>query len=210
MARYTGPSCRICRRYGEKLLLKGDRCLSPKCAVERRPTPPGAHAAVRRRKVSERGMQLREKQKARYIYGVLEKQFRHHIAEAEQRAKSPGGARLLSLLELRLDNVVYRLGFAESRPMARQLVNHGHILVNGRKASIPSFLVKPGDAIAWKQSSLKKQPYKEAAKAIQGRTIPGWLSLDLQTLTGKVLGAPERGDIDAHADEQQIKAFYSR
>ena len=208
MARYTGPVCRLCRRQGEKLMLKGDRCLTPKCALERRSYPPGQRR-MRRRRVSERGIQLREKQKARHIYGVLERQFRRCFAEAERR---PGltGENLLRILEMRLDNVVYRLGFADSRRQARQVVRHGHITLNGRKTDIPSCMVKPGGLVAWKEGSTKLEYYKRVAREIQGKTIPSWLSLDLQTLTGRVLSPPERSDIDNTIQEQTIVEYYSR
>ncbi len=208
MARYTGAVCRLCRGYSEKLFLKGDRCFTPKCGVERRPHAPGMHGA-RRRRISERGLQLREKQKARYIFGILEQQFRRHYAEAVRR---PGitGEYLLRILEMRLDNVVYRLGFADSRNQGRQLVRHGHITVNGRKTDIPSFIVKPGNVIAWKPGSTKLEYYKQMARGIQGKSAPSWLSLDLQTLTGRVLAAPSRTDIDLRINEQAIVEFYSR
>lgn len=208
MARYTGAVCRLCRRQGEKLFLKGDRCFTPKCAIERRPSPPGMHGA-RRRRVSERGLQLKEKQKARYIFSVLERQFRRHYAEAA-RSKGMTGENLLKILESRLDNVVYRLGFADSRSQARQLVRHGHFTVNGRKTDIPSFIVKPGNVIAWKPGSTKLEYYKQMARGIQGKAVPDWLSLDLQTLSGRVITVPSRSDIDLRINEQAIVEFYSR
>ncbi len=208
MARYTGPACRICRRHGAKLMLKGAKCLTPKCPVVRRHSPPGQHGGARR-KVSEYSLQLKEKQKTRFIYGVLERQFRRHYAEAERR---PGqsGENLLQILEMRLDNVVYRLGFGESRRQARQLVQHGHITVNGRVTNIPSFLVKEGDGIAWKEGSSQTALYQMVAKDIESKLIPGWLSLDRSNLSGQVLSAPERSDIDSTIDERLIVAFYSR
>jgi small subunit ribosomal protein S4 len=208
MARYTGPACRICRRQGEKLMLKGVRCSTPKCPVERRHTPPGQHGVARRR-VSEYSLQLREKQKARYIYGVLERQFRTYFAEAARR---PGlsGEVLLQILELRLDNVVYRLGFADSRRQARQAVLHGHITVNGRRVSIPSCRVKPGDIVAWHERSTKLPLYQAAAQDIEGKYVPSWLSLDRESLTGRVLEAPSRGEIESTIDERLIVEFYSR
>jgi len=208
MARYTGPACRLCRRLSEKLLLKGERCFGPKCAVERRGNPPGQRKG-RRRKLSDYGLQLREKQKARYIYGVLERQFRKHFAEAERR---PGltGDNLLLVLELRLDNVAYRLGFGDSRAQARQVVRHGHITLNGRKTDIPSCQIKAGDVIGWRAGSTKLNCYKKVAREIQGKTIPRWLSLDMQKLEGRVLAAPERPDIDNTIREQAIVEFYSR
>src|SRR5262245_28421148 len=185
MARYTGPVCRLCRRAGEKLFLKGERCLTPKCAVERRQTPPGT-ANPRRRKVSERGQQLREKQRARQIYGVLERQFRRYFAEAERRSGITGEY-LLQLLERRLDNVVYRMGLADSRAQARQLVNHGHFQVNGRRTNIPSFLVRANDVISLHPSSANNEYFKVVKENIQRKAIPTWISLDLTTLTGRVL-----------------------
>lgn len=208
MARYTGPACRICRRQGDKLMLKGERCFTPKCPVEKRHTPPGQHTSSRR-KVSEYSLQLREKQKVRFAYGILERQFKRHFAEAERR---PGltGENLLQILEMRLDNVVYRLGFAESRRQARQVVQHGHITVNGRKAAIPSYQVKAGNVIAWKESSSKLALYQVVAKDIESKTIPGWLSLDREKLEGRVVAVPSRSDIESTIDERLIVAFYSR
>jgi small subunit ribosomal protein S4 len=208
MARYTGPVCRICRRQGEKLMLKGARCFSPKCSVERRHTPPGQHG-VSRRRVSEYSLQLREKQKARFIYGVLERQFRRYFAEAERR---PGlsGENLLQILETRLDNVCYRLGFAESRNQARQLVQHGHITVNGRRTYIPSYQIKPGDTISWEERSSKLVPYQAAAQDIESKLIPSWLSLDRDTLSARILALPSRSEIESTIDERLIVEFYSR
>lgn len=208
MARYTGPACRICRRMAGKLFLKGDKCYTPKCPEEKRHVPPGSHNP-RRRRVSDRGMQLREKQKARYIYGELERQFRRHFAEA---AKRPGvtGEYLLQLLERRLDNVVYRLGFASSRPQARQLVNHGHITVNGRKMTIPSYIVKVSDGIAWRPGSTKTEYYKKMAEAPPAGVPPVWLSLDKEGLAGKVLSLPSRSDIQVPFSESTIVEYYSR
>ncbi len=208
MARYTGPACRICRRHGEKLILKGAKCLTPKCPVVRRHSPPGQHGSARR-KVSEYSLQLKEKQKTRYIYGVLERQFRRHFAEAERR---PGlsGENLLQILEMRLDNIVYRLGFADSRRQARQLVQHGHITVNGRVTTIPSYHAKEGDVITWKEGSSKTVLYQMVAKDIESKFIPGWLSLDQSSLSGQVLSAPGRSEIDSTIDERLIVAFYSR
>jgi small subunit ribosomal protein S4 len=208
MARYTGPACRICRRQGEKLMLKGARCLTPKCSVERRHAPPGQHGIARRR-VSEYSLQLKEKQKARFVYGVLERQFRKYFAEAERR---PGlsGENLLQILETRLDNAVYRLGLVESRRQARQLVQHGHITINGRRTYIPSYQVKPGDEIAWEEGSSKLVLYQAAAQDIESKVIPGWLSLDRDSLSGKVLSIPSRGEIESTIDERLIVEFYSR
>ncbi len=211
MARYTGPVCKLCRREGSKLLLKGERCFTPKCAVEpnKRPYPPGQHQQQRRRKVSEFGVQLREKQKAKNIYGVLERQFTKLYAEAERR---PGasGENLLQLLETRLDNVVYRLGFADSRRQARQLIRHGHFEVNGRKTDIPSFLVKPSDVIAVREGSRNLDVLTTAMENVANKPIPSWLSIDATSMTGRALSMPSRADIDAALNEQLIVEYYSR
>ncbi len=208
MARYTGPACRICRRHGEKLMLKGARCFGPKCAVVQRHSPPGQHGTSRR-KPSEYSLQLKEKQKARVMYGLLERQFRRHYAEAERR---PGlsGENLLQILELRLDNVVFRLGFADSRRQSRQTVLHGHITLNGRVTDVPSCRTKEGDVIAWKEGSSKSVLYQEAAQEIESKAVPSWLSLDPGNMTGKVVSLPTRGDIDTTINERLIVAFYSR
>jgi len=208
MARYTGPACRICRRQGDKLMLKGDKCFTPKCPVEKRHTPPGQHSSSRR-KVSEYSLQLREKQRARSIYGVLERQFKKHFIEAE-RLPGMSGENLLQILEMRLDNVVYRLGFADSRRQARQLVLHGHLAVNGHVTDIPSFQVKVGNVISWKESSTKLVLYQTVVKNIESKTILSWLSLDRDTMSGHVLAKPARSDIEAAIDERLIVAFYSR
>jgi len=210
MARYTEANCRLCRRVGDKLMLKGDRCFTSKCAFERRNVPPGYTGAAKRRpKKSDRGLQLQEKQKARYTYGLLERQFRKFFAEAE---RLPGitGENLLILLERRLDNVVYRLGFASSRPQARQLVRHGHVLLNGRKTDIPSCLVKPGDTISWREGSTKSEYYKILVQEIEGRNIPGWLTLDKQKLAGQIVNLPTAEDIEAKFNEKAIVEYYSR
>lgn len=209
MARYTGPVCRLCRRQGEKLFLKGERCVTPKCAIERRNTPPGAHAQGRRRKVSERGLQLREKQKARWIYGVLENQFRKHFATAERQ---PGitGENLLQQLERRLDNVVYRMGFADSRNQARQFVTHGHFSVNGVKTNVPSFITKPGQVVSVTQSARTLEYFKGLNKEMRRKSVPNWLSVDPEQLTGRVLTLPNRQDIDTRINDQAIVEFYSR
>ena len=208
MARYTGPVCRLCRRVGEKLMLKGERCATPKCSMERRTAPPGQRAA-RPRRLSDYELRLREKQKARYSYGVLERQFRQLFAKAE---KSPGasGENLTQLLERRLDNVVYRLGFADSRNQARQLVRHGHIQLNGRKVDIPSFLVKPGDVIQWRERRIKSELYKKASQGIDSKVIPSWLSLDKPSLSGRVLTLPIPSEIGAKFDGKMIVEYYSR
>jgi len=209
MARYTEAVCRLCRRVSEKLMLKGDRCLTPKCALERRTVAPGHHAPTRRQKISDRGLQLREKQKARYTYGVLERQFRRFFNEA---VRLPGvtGENLLVLLERRLDNVVYRLGFAASRAQARQLVRHGHFMVSGCKTDVPSFLVKPADVIQWCESSKRTGYYKRIAETSKEIAIPSWLSLDPQKLEGRVLTFPTRADIEVKLNEKAIVEYYSR
>ncbi|MDD5092986.1 MAG: 30S ribosomal protein S4 [Dehalococcoidia bacterium] len=209
MARYTGPVCRLCRRQGEKLMLKGERCVTPKCAVERRQNPPGHRRRTRPRKMSEYGIRLVEKQKVRNIYGVMERQMRRHFAEAET---APGrtGLRMLQILELRLDNAVFRLGFAESRRQARQLVTHGHFTLNGRKTDIASCQVKPGDVIAWNTGRDKLVPYQAALQNITSKTIPGWLSVDNKTLVAKVLSEPSREDIGVTINERLIVEYYSR
>jgi len=208
MARYTAAVCRLCRRSGEKLMLKGSRCLAPKCAMDRRGKPPGQQPSQRRR-ISDRGLQLREKQKARYSYGILERQFRRFFSQAE-RQSGITGENLLVLLERRLDNVVYRLGFADSRAQARQLVRHGHIMLNGRKTDIPSCLVKEGDTISWKPEKTKTEYYKQLVQSIEGRSVLSWLSLDRQNLVGNVLSLPTPDDIDAKFDGKSIVEFYSR
>ena len=208
MARYTGPACRICRRQGDKLMLKGDKCFTPKCPVEKRHTPPGQHTSSRR-KVSEYSLQLKEKQRARYIYGVLERQFKKHFIEAE-RLPGMSGENLLQILEMRLDNVVYRLGFADSRRQARQLVLHGHMTVNGHVTDIASYQVKAGNVISWKEGSTKSVLYQMVVKNIESKTIPSWLSLDRDTMSGRVLAKPSRNDIESAIDERLIVAFYSR
>ncbi|MBM4433170.1 MAG: 30S ribosomal protein S4 [Chloroflexi bacterium] len=207
MARYTGSVCRLCRRTGEKLFLKGSKCIT-KCTFEKRPSPPGPHVSKRRR-LSDRGMQLREKQKARYFYGTMENQFRQLFREAE-RLPGVTGDNLLVLLERRLDNVVYRLGFADSRPQARQLITHGHILVNNRKTNIPSYLIKEGDTISWNQVSAKTEYYKQLVQAIESKSVPSWLSLDKPSLVGRVSSLPTPGDTETKIDGKTIVEFYSR
>ncbi len=210
MARYTGSTCRLCRRVGDKLMLKGDRCYTSKCALERRSVPPGYSATAKRRpRKSERGLQLLEKQKARYTYGLLERQFRKFFTEAE-RLPGVTGENLVVLLERRLDNVVYRLGFASSRAQARQIVRHGHIMVNGRRTNIPSYLVKPGDIIAWRESSKKSEYYKMVSQTASDVAVPAWLSLDKQKLTGKVVNLPASEDMQAKFDVKSIVEYYSR
>ena len=208
MARNIGAVCRLCRRSGEKLFLKGNRCFTPKCGVDKRPKPPG-QPLRRRQKLSDRGLQLREKQKARHSYGILERQFRRIFAQAERQAGITG-ENLLVLLERRLDNVVYRLGFADSRSQARQLVRHGHIMLNGHKTNIPSCLVKEGDTISWRKESAKTEYYKQLAQTIEAKSVLNWLSLDKATLAGQVLSLPTPDDIEATFDEKVIVEFYSR
>ncbi|NLW25483.1 MAG: 30S ribosomal protein S4 [Clostridia bacterium] len=208
MARYTGPVCRICRREGMKLYLKGDRCYSDKCAIERRNYAPGQHGQ-RRPKFSEYGLQLREKQKTRRVYGVLENQFRTYFVKAD-RQKGITGENLLRLLETRLDNVVYRLGFAKSRPQARQFVRHNHFTLNGHKVNIPSMQVKVGDVIQLKEKSKNSPIFKEIIENLGQKTPPAWLELDVENLSGKVVALPTREDIDLPVQEHLIVELYSR
>jgi small subunit ribosomal protein S4 len=211
MANYTDAVCRLCRREGQKLFLKGERCLSPKCAIERRNYPPGDHGkkTTFRRKVSDFGMQLREKQKARRIYGVMERQFRRYFRDASRR-KGMTGATLLAMLESRLDNVVYRLGFADSRSQARQLVRHGHFDVNGRKTNVPSYLVEVGDVITVRTSSRDKAYFKDRTQLIERGKAPAWLALNPQMMSGTVQTAPSREDVEIPLNEQLIVEYYSR
>jgi small subunit ribosomal protein S4 len=211
LARYAGPVCKLCRREGEKLFLKGERCFSPKCAFERRSYAPGQHGrqAQYRRKESDYALQLRAKQKARRVYGIQERQFRRYFREA-QRVKGLTGVNLLVMLESRLDNVAYRLGFASSRAQARQLLLHGHLEVNGRKTNIPSYLVKPGDIIAVRENSRGKAYFKEVSQILDDDQVPSWLSLDSANLTGKMLELPSRDEIDISLNEQLIVEYYSR
>jgi small subunit ribosomal protein S4 len=208
MARYTGAVCRLCRRYGEKLYLKGDRCFGPKCAFVRRPTPPG-QTSQRRRKVSDRGLQLREKQRARVFYGLLEKQFRSYYDEALRRTGVTGDI-LVRMLESRLDNVIYRLGFADSRKQARQLVRHGHISVNGRKTDIPSAQLKIGDALALTARGKKSEYAQMLPEILKSKQAPGWLSLDIAALSGRVIGEPTLEHAEAFFDPNIIVEYYSR
>lgn len=207
MARYTEAVCRLCRRENQKLFLKGDRCYSAKCPVVKRGTAPGQHAKSRR-KTSEYGLQLREKQKARRTYGLLEKQFHSYFTKATNM-KGAAGENMLQLLERRLDNVVYRLGFGDSRAQARQIVNHGHITVNGKKVNIPSFIVKAGDVIAINESSTSIEKFK-AMREGTSKTIPAWLELNSQELSGKVVELPKREDLDLSIEEHLIVELYSR
>ena len=208
MAKYRGPVCRLCRREGEKLFLKGSRCMTEKCAIERRSYPPGQHGQGRQR-ASEYSAQLREKQKLKRIYGLLERQFRGVFAKAERQAGITGD-HLLKRLECRLDNVVYRLGFASSRKEARQLVNHGHLLLNGRKADVPALVVKVGDQIEIRQRSRDLIPIRSALEAVDGRGIPGWLELDKAAFRGTVRGLPTKEEITLPVNEQMVVELYSR
>ena len=208
MARYTGPACRLCRREGTKLFLKGERCMTGKCAIDRRSTAPGQHGAANK-KVREYGMQLREKQKTKRYYGVLEKQFANYYSEAERKTGMTG-ENLLVLLERRLDNVIYRMGMADSRKQARQLVLHAHFTLNGKKVSIPSILIKAGDVIAVKESSKENVKIKALAEAIATKTSPKWIEKDAANLTAKIVALPARDDIDFEFDEQLIVELYSK
>jgi len=209
MARYTGPVCRLCRREGLKLFLKGDRCLSPKCAIERNNTRPGQHGQARQRKLSGYALQLREKQKVRRTYGVMEGQFHR---EFELAARRPGKTsdNFLQILESRLDNTIYRLGFGDSRAQSRQLVSHGHFIVNGRKTDIPSYQVKPGDVIAVRDSSKANEYFKTRALLLAQKAVPGWLRLDVSGLVGTVIAAPTRQDIEIPFDEALVVEYYQR
>lgn len=208
MARYTGADCRLCRREGIKLFLKGDRCYTDKCAVERRPYPPGM-AGKKRPRDSEYRVQLREKQKAKRVYGLLEKQFRNYYGLAS-RQSGITGENLLRLLESRLDNVVYRLGFAKSRDEARQVVRHGHITVNDRRVNIPSYRVRPGDTIAVGKDATDLLVIKTSLVSSEKIEVPGWLEVDIEKLSGKVLSLPKREQIDAPVREQLIVELYSK
>jgi small subunit ribosomal protein S4 len=212
MARYHESVCKLCRREGEKLYLKGERCFGPKCSVDRRPYAPGSHGqqAQYQRKASDYAQQLRAKQKARRYYGVLERQFRRYFGKAE-RGRGLTGLNLLIVLESRLDNVVYRLGFAASRPQARQLVNHGHFKVNGQKVDVPSFIVEPGDVISVADSSRQHPYFKAVVDDLEHRAVPSWLSRDSVTMAGRVLALPTRESMDIPMiNEQLIVEFYSR
>ena len=208
MARYTGPACRLCRREGTKLFLKGERCMSDKCPVARRPAAPGQHGA-NTKKLKEYGLQLREKQKARRYYGVLENQFKHYY---ELAAKQEGetGENLLSLLERRFDNVVYRMGLAESRKEARQLVTHGHFSINGKKANVPSIIVKQGDVIALREGARASEKFKGLMEVMESNNAPKWLEVDNSAVSAKVIALPKRDDIDFPFEEQLIVELYSK
>ncbi len=209
MARYVGPVCRLCRRETMKLFLKGERCYGEKCAIDRRNVPPGEHGKGRRAKLVGYGLQLREKQKVKRMYGVLEQQFRRYF-EAADRKKGVTGETLLQLLEQRLDNVVYRLGFATSRPQARQLVRHGHFTVNGKRADIPSYSVRAGDLVAVRSGSIKNPAIIYATEEVKGRGIPEWLELDVEKLTGRLTAVPTREQINLPVQEQLIVELYSK
>ena len=208
MARYTGPSCKLCRREGKKLYLKGDRCLTDKCAVSRRATVPGQHGAGRKN-VKEYGMQLREKQTARRYYGVQEKQFKKYYVAADKK-EGITGENLLSILERRFDNVVYRMGMASSRKEARQLVRHGHFTLNGKKADIPSILLRVGDVVALKEKSRSSEKMKELMEVMADATAPKWLELDKEAVSAKMIAMPARDDIDFEFNEQLIIELYSK
>jgi small subunit ribosomal protein S4 len=212
MAKYRGPVCKLCRREGEKLFLKGERCYTPKCAFERRGYPPGQHGRsvqFRRRRESDYSRQLRAKQKARRIYGILERQFRRYYEVSLQR-RGLTGLNLLQILESRLDNVIYRLGFADSRAQARLLVTHGHFVVNGHRTDVPSMLMAPGDEIIVREGSRKRTYFKSLSDAAEQKTPPDWLSRDLRNLSGTVMRLPERSEIDGNLNEQLIVEYYSR
>jgi small subunit ribosomal protein S4 len=208
MARYTESVCRLCRREGGKLFLKGTRCYSKKCSFERRPTPPGQHG-VRRRKMGEFGIQLREKQKVRRVYGVLERQFRNYFREAETHEGVTGEA-LLRSLETRLDNVVFRLGFASSRAQARQLVNHGHFAVNGVPTDIVSYAMKPGDRVEVRESHRTREAFKVIRETLRSHTAPDWLALDAAKLSGSIASLPRRDQMPLDLSEQLVVEYYSR
>ena len=208
MARYTGPACRLCRREGVKLFLKGERCLTDKCALVRRSTAPGQHGA-QNKKLKEYGMQLREKQRAKRIYGVQEKQFKNYFAEADRR-EGQAGENLLSLLERRLDNVVFKMGMAENRVDARQLVLHGHFTLNGKKVTIPSIQIKVGDVIAVKESSRKSEKIKGLIETLDRVNAPKWIQLDKEAAKATVIALPQRDDVDFPFEEHLIVELYSK
>lgn len=208
MGKYLDSVCRLCRRQGVKLFLKGDRCFTPKCAIERRTYGPGQHGQLRK-KLSPYAVRLREKQKLRRIYGLLEKQFSNSFKVAE-RAKGMTGENLLALLERRLDNVVFRMGFASSRNQGRQLVSHHHVTVNGKPVNIPSFVVNPGDKIMLKKKAAASPIFQKNIEAAPTKRIPSWIQVDFEKLEGSVLNAPKRQDIDTNVDVQLVVEFYSR
>ena len=208
MARYTGPSCKLCRREGKKLFLKGDRCLTDKCAVDRRSTVPGQHGAGRK-VTKEYGMQLREKQTARRYYGVQEKQFENYYVMADKK-EGVAGENLLTILECRLDNIVYRMGLASSRKEARQFVRHAHFTLNGKKVDIPSIICKTGDVVALKEKSRASEKFKALQEQMQTAVVPKWLEADADNFSAKVVALPKREDIDFPFEEQLIIELYSK
>lgn len=211
MARYTGPACKLCRREGEKLFLKGERCYTPKCAMEKRAYAPGEHGRYsgRPNRQSDYSLQLRAKQKAKRIYGVLERQFRRYFHDAQRRTGLTG-LNLLQILETRLDNIVYRMGFADSRKQARQLVNHGHFMVNDRRNDVASTILKPGDKVSVREESKQREYFKTLKQMEETRTPPAWVEQDLNNLSGRVIRIPERAEIDGNLNEQLIVEYYSR
>jgi small subunit ribosomal protein S4 len=209
MARYNGPVCRLCRREGMKLFLKGERCYTEKCAIEKRNMPPGQHGRLRKAKMVGYAVQLREKQKVKRIYGVLEDQFRGYFEQAERTRGGITGETLLQLLERRLDNVVYRMGLGTSRAQARQLVRHGHFLVNGKKVDVPSYSLKSGDTVAVRETSRQNPTIIHATEEVKGRGVPEWLSLEGE-LGGKVVSMPTREQINLPVQEQLIVELYSK
>jgi len=212
MAKYRGPVCKICRREGEKLFLKGERCFTPKCSFERRGYAPGQHgkgSQFRRKRESDYTRQLRAKQKARRVYGVLERQFRRYY-EVSLSRRGITGLNLLQILESRLDNVIYRLGYADSRSQARLMVTHGHFLVNGRRTDVPSMLLAPGDTVAVREGSHSRTYFKELPDFAEKKPVPSWLNRELKSLTGSVIRLPERSEIDGNLSEQSIVEYYSR
>jgi small subunit ribosomal protein S4 len=212
MAKYRGPVCKLCRREGEKLFLKGERCLSPKCAFDRRGYAPGQHgksSQFRRRRESDYNRQLRAKQKARRVYGMLERQFRRYYAVSLKR-RGLTGLNLLQILESRLDNVIYRLGYADSRAEARLLVTHGHFTVNGRRTDVPSMLMTTGDVVAVREGSRQRTYFKDLSALAESKNVLSWLERDLKSLSGKVVRLPERAEIDGNLHEQLIVEYYSR
>lgn len=211
MARYTGPACKLCRREGEKLFLKGERCYTPKCAMEKRAYPPGEHGRYTRRpnRQSDYSLQLRAKQKTKRIYGVLERQFRRYFREAQRRTGLTG-LNLLQILETRLDNVVYRMGFAESRSQARQLVSHGHFMVNDRRNDVASTILQPEDKVSVREESKEREYFKTLKQMDETRTPPAWVEQNMNNLSGRVIRIPERAEIDGNLNEQLIVEYYSR
>jgi small subunit ribosomal protein S4 len=212
MAKYRGPVCKLCRREGEKLFLKGERCFTPKCSFERRGYAPGQHgksSQFRRRRESDYNRQLRAKQKARRVYGVLERQFHRYYTVALGR-RGLTGLNLLQILESRLDNVIYRLGYADSRSQARVLVSHGHFSVNGRRTDIPSMLISQGDVVEVREGSRKRPFFKDLAALAEDKNVPSWLSRDLKNLSGAMIRLPERSEVDSNLNEQLIVEYYSR